>query len=81
MARERQREAAEISIRERLAERGLEKVLRNNIITVKLGHPRSSLIRVYTVCHSVCMFWPPYSVKTTFSIFRIITAIFGCPNF
>ena len=33
---------------------------------------RSSLIRVYTVCHSVCIFWTHYSMtEPHFSIFRI----------
>ena len=37
----------------------------------------SSLIRVYTVCHSVCIFWTLYCmVKPPCSNFRIITAIF-----
>ena len=32
------------------------------------------LIRVYTVCHSVCMFWTPYSMlKPNCSNLRIIT--------
>ena len=44
---------------------------------------RSSLIRVYTVCHSVCFFLTHYSVvKWYCSKIRIVTAIFfGCPNF
>ena len=37
----------------------------------------SSLIRVYTVCHSVCIFWTNYPVvKRYCSNFRIITANF-----
>ena len=37
----------------------------------------SSLIRVFTVCHSVCIFWTHYSmIKPHCSNFRIITAIF-----
>ena len=41
--------------------------------------PRSSLIRVYTVCHSVCIIWIHYSmVKPHSSNFRvIITNCFG----
>ena len=36
-----------------------------------------SLIRVYTVCHSVCIFWARYSmVEPHCSNFRIITATF-----
>ena len=38
---------------------------------------RSSLIRVYTVCHSVYKFWTYFSmVKLNCSNFRIIKAIF-----
>ena len=38
---------------------------------------RRSLIRVYTVCHSICIFWTHYSiVKQYCSNFRKITAIF-----
>ena len=34
------------------------------------------LIRVYTICHSVCIFWTQYSqVKQYHSNFRIITAV------
>ena len=42
--------------------------------------PRSSLIWVYTVCHSVCILWTQYSmVKPHCLNFRIIIAIFwGC---
>ena len=37
---------------------------------------RSSLIRVYTVCHFVCIFWMPQCVlKSSFSNFQIIWAI------
>ena len=40
---------------------------------------RSNLIRVYTVCHSVCIFWIHYSmVKPPCSNFRVITANFWC---
>ena len=36
---------------------------------------RSSLIRVYTVCHSICIFWTHYSmVKPLCSNFKVITA-------
>ena len=36
--------------------------------------PRSSLIRVYTVCHSVCIVWTHYSmVEPHSSNFRVIT--------
>ena len=36
--------------------------------------PRSSLIRVYTVCHSVCIVWTHYStVGSHSSNFRVIT--------
>ena len=39
---------------------------------------RSSLIRVYTVCHSVCIVWTNYSVvKQYCSNVRIITANFS----
>ena len=39
--------------------------------------PRSSLIRVYTVCHSVCIVWTHYSmVDPHSSNFRVITTIF-----
>ena len=38
---------------------------------------RSSLIRVYTVCHSVCIVWTHYSmVKPHSSNFRVITRNF-----
>ena len=38
---------------------------------------RSSLIRVYTICHSVCIFWMHYSmVVPQCSNFKIITPIF-----
>ena len=38
---------------------------------------RSSLIRVYTVCHSVCIVWTHYSmVEPHSSNFRVITTIF-----
>ena len=38
---------------------------------------RSSLIKVYTVCHSVCIFWTQYSmVESQSSNFRVITANF-----
>ena len=38
---------------------------------------RSSLIRVYTVCHSVCIAWTHYSmVKPHSSNFRVITTNF-----
>ena len=40
---------------------------------------RSSLIRVYTVCHSVCMVWTHYSMvepHTCSSNFRVITTKF-----
>ena len=38
-----------------------------------------SLIMVYTVCNSVCIFWTHYSVvEPHCSNFRIITAM--CPN-
>ena len=44
---------------------------------------RSSLIRVYTVCHSICTFWTHYSVvEPPCSNFRVITANFsGVQNF
>ena len=36
---------------------------------------RSSLIRVYTVCHSICIVWTHYSmVEPHSSNFRVITA-------
>ena len=39
--------------------------------------PRSSLIRVYTVCHSVCIVWTHYSmVEPHSSNFRVITTNF-----
>ena len=38
---------------------------------------RSSLIRVYTVCHSVCIVWTHYSIEEPHSSnFRVITTIF-----
>ena len=38
--------------------------------------PRSSLVRVCIVCHSICLFWAHYSmVEPHCSNFRIITAI------
>ena len=38
---------------------------------------RSTLIRVYTVCHSVCIFWMHYPmIKLHYSNLRIISAIF-----
>ena len=38
---------------------------------------RSSLIRVYTVCHSVCTVWTHYSmVEPRSSNFRVITTNF-----
>ena len=40
--------------------------------------PRSSLIRVYTVCNSICSFWMQYStVKPSCLNFRVITANFS----
>ena len=43
--------------------------------------PLSSLIRVYTVCHSVCIVWTHYSmVEPHSSSFRVITTNFWCPN-
>ena len=44
---------------------------------------RSSLIRVYAVCHSISIFWMHYcNVTSNFSIFRRIMAIvWGVPNF
>ena len=52
---------------------------------------RSSLIRVYTVCHSVCIVWTHYSMaephSSNFSVIttdylgvRIFRKFFGCPN-
>ena len=39
---------------------------------------RSSLIRVYTVCHSICTFWTHYAkVQPPCSNFRTITANFS----
>ena len=39
--------------------------------------PRSSLIRVYTVCNSLCIFWMHYSKKNpSCSTFRVITINF-----
>ena len=39
---------------------------------------RPSLISVYTVCHSVCIFWTYYStVKPSCSNFKVITANFS----
>ena len=39
--------------------------------------PRSSLIRIYTVCHSVCIVWTRYSmVEPHSSTFRVITTKF-----
>ena len=44
---------------------------------------RNILIMVYTVCKSVWILWKHYCnmVKSHCSNFRIITAIFWCPNF
>ena len=44
---------------------------------------RSSLIRVYAVCHSISILWMHYcNVTSNFSIFRTIMAIvWGVPNF
>ena len=44
---------------------------------------RSSLIRVYAVCHSISIFWMHWCIVTSnFSIFRTIMAIvWGVPNF
>ena len=43
---------------------------------------RNSLIRVYTVCQSICIFWTNFSVvKRQSSNFRIITAIFPVSEF
>ena len=43
----------------------------------------STLIRVYTVCHSICTFWTHYSiVEPLCSNFRVITAnVSGVRNF
>ena len=42
---------------------------------------QSDQIRVYTVCHSVCIFWTHFSMEESdLSNFRIITAIFVCQN-
>ena len=39
--------------------------------------PRSSLIRVYTVCNSLCIFWMHNSKEMpSYSTFRVITANF-----
>ena len=50
---------------------------------IRLLLERNSLIRVYTVCNCVCIFWMYYStVKLSCSNFRVITAnVFGCPKF
>ena len=38
---------------------------------------RSGLIRVYTVCNSLCIVWMHYSkVRPSFSTFKVITANF-----
>ena len=43
---------------------------------------RSSLIRVYTVCHSVCIVWTHYSmVEPHSSNFRVITTNFGVSEY
>ena len=43
---------------------------------------RSSLIRVYTVCHSICIVWTHYSMKNPYvSNFRIITVHFSDVQF
>ena len=49
----------------------------------KQCRPRSdSLIRFYTVCHSVCIFWTNYSmVKQYCSNFRIVTTNFPVSEF
>ena len=42
-----------------------------------VGPDQSSLIRIYSVCNSVCLFWTHYSwVKLSFSNFTMITAKF-----
>ena len=42
----------------------------------------SSLIRVYTVCHSVCIVWTHYSmVEPHSSNFRVITTTFGVSEY
>ena len=44
---------------------------------IRLLLERSSLIRVYTVCHSLCIFWMHYTKeKLSFSTFRVITTNF-----
>ena len=43
--------------------------------------PRSSLIRVYTACQSVCIFWTHSVVKWYYSNFGIITAFFLMSEF
>ena len=44
--------------------------------------PWSSLIRVYTVCNFLCIFWTHYSkVKPPCSTFRAITANFPVSKF
>ena len=49
-------------------------------VWIKISY-RSSLIRVYTVCHSIYIFWTNYSlVKWCCSNFRRITAILRVPN-
>ena len=40
----------------------------------------ASLVCIYIVCHSVCIFWTHYSGKPECSSFRIITAIFKESN-
>ena len=43
---------------------------------------RSSLIRSYTVCNSLCIFWMQYSkVKPSCSTFRVITENFRVSDF
>ena len=41
------------------------------------GQTRSSLIRAFTVCNSLCIFWMHYSKETpSYSTFRVITTNF-----
>ena len=49
----------------------------NPLKILKKSYHRSSLIRVYTVCHSVCIVWTHYSmVKPHSSNSRVITTNF-----
>ena len=58
------------------------KFLNRQVLANSADPAQTAPIRVYTVCHSVCIFWANYSVvKRYCSNFRIITAIFRVSKF